>query len=186
MQPILRIRLVVLVLIALFALAACQVPAQTGAGAAGTPTSGPTETASPVPPTASPSTGGTPTPGAVTLVLNKSSYRPDDTIEVTIKNGLATDIFPLGQHTNCMFIQLEFLDNGVWKDEGSCRLVPPTQPLSLAPGSSTIQILAHGTGLNSAGPWPAGTYRAALAYQTVGGSAAGQQTLVYSAHFVVS
>lgn len=97
-----------------------------------------------------------------------------------------TAIVPLGQHTNCTFVQLERLDTGVWREEGACQLVPPTRPISLASGSSMLQALAPTTGLNSSGPWPAGTYRAAVVYQPEGGEASGQQTLVYSATFVVS
>jgi hypothetical protein len=186
MQHRWSIRFLALIGIALLALAACQAPSQTGAGSAGTPTSGPTGTATSVPTTGSTPTGSTPTPGAVTLILSKSSYKPGEAIEVTIKNGLSTTIFAIGQHTDCMFVQLERLDNGVWKAEGSCRLVPPTRLVSLAPGSSTPQVLAPGTGLNATGPWPAGTYRIAFQYEVAGAGTSGQQTLVYSANFVIS
>lgn len=173
-----RIRFLVLMGMALFALAACRVPAQTAAGTTGTPTGTATAGATP--------TGGTPTPGAVTLVLNKSSYASSQPIEVTIKNGLKTSIWATDHQTNCMLVQLQHQENGGWRAVGTCRLEIATHPIPLNPGSSTLQVLAPGTGLNAVGPWPAGTYRVAFAYQVGNEEGVGHQQVVYSATFAVS
>jgi hypothetical protein len=180
------IRLFALLGMALFALAACNVPAQTGAGTAGTAGSTPTGTAAAAPTAGKTPTGGSPTPGAVTLVLDKSSYGPNQPIEVTIKNGLKTMIWAADHQTDCMLVQLQHQENGAWRAVGTCRLEIATRILPLNPGSSTPQVLAPGTGLNATGPWPAGTYRVAFAYHAGNEEGAGQGQVVYSATFTVS
>lgn len=169
-----RIRFLALMGMALFALAACRVPAQTAAGTTGTATAGATPT------------GGSPTPGAVTLVLDKSAYVSSQPIEVTIKNGLKTMVWASDHQTDCTLVQLQHQENGDWRAVGACRLEIATRLLPLNPGSSTLQVLAPGTGLNATGPWPAGTYRVAFAYQPGNEEGAGHQQVVYSATFTVS
>lgn len=176
----------VLLGMALFALAACNVPAQTGAGTTGTAGSTPTGTATAAPTAGTTPTGGNPTPGAVTLVLNKSSYGSSQPIEVTIKNGLKTMIWAANHQTDCTLVQLQYQENGEWRAVGTCRLEIATRLFSLNPGSSTLQVLAPGTGLNATGPWPAGTYRVAFTYQVGSEEGAGHQQVVYSATFTVS
>ncbi|HEY7348985.1 MAG TPA: hypothetical protein VH599_11800 [Ktedonobacterales bacterium] len=173
-------RFLALLALALFALAACRAPAQTGAGNTGVTTSEQTGTA-----TATATPEGKPAPGAVTLVLNKSSYGPGETIEVTIKNGLKTEIFAADHRTSCTLVQLQRLESGTWHSEGFCKLETATRFVALAPGSSTLQALAAGKGLNATGPWPAGTYRVAFMYQAGSDEAPASQGLVYSANFVI-
>lgn len=177
-----RIRFLALLGIALLALAACNVPSQTAAGTTGTPGSTPTGTAT----AGATPTGGSPTPGAVTLVLNKSSYVSSQPIEVTIKNGLKTMIWAADHQTDCTLVQLQHQENGEWRAVGTCRLEIATRIIPLNPGSSTLQVLTPGTGLNATGPWPAGTYRVAFAYHTGNEEGAGQGQVAYSATFTVS
>lgn len=190
-----RLRFLALMGMAVFALAACRAPAQTGVGNTSSPGSEPAGTSTSVPIERSTSTGGIPAPGTVTLVLSKSSYASGDTIEVTIRNGPKTGIVASDHQSDCTLVQLERLNSGTWQSERPCQLDTPTSMVSLAPGSDTLQVLAPEYGwtaacpggicLNTAGPWPAGTYRIAFGYQAGSEVRSAHQELVYSATFAV-
>ena len=133
-----------------------------------------------------PPTAGAPTSGPVTLVLNQSSYGLGDTIKVTIKNGLQSQIFSADHHSDCTPVDLERQSGGTWQTVASCRLEIVTRILPLAAGSSTLQVLAPAGTTQSAGSrWPAGTYRIAFSYGVGSAEALTTQTLVYSATFAI-
>lgn len=179
-----------LVGMAIFVLAACSVPAQPGTGSAGaavnSPVRSPTGTATAIPPVGSSPTAEPPTSGAVTLVLNQTSYGPNDTIHITIRNGLKTTILTPDHRTDCMLVELERQSGSTWQAVAPCRLEIVTKIVSLAAGSSTPQLLAPvGTNPSAGGSWPAGTYRIAFGYGVGSQEALTQQTVVYSATFAV-
>jgi len=182
-----RNRFLALLGLALFALAACAPAAGAGsAGSAGTPVNSPvispTGTA-----TVAPTVGSTPTSGGVTLVLSKTSYGTNETIKVTIKNGLKAAIFTPDHRSDCLLVQLQLQNSGTWQTVAPCRLEIVTKIISLAAGSSTPQALAPaGTSQSAGSSWPAGTYRIAFGYGVGSEEALTRQTVAYSATFVVS
>ncbi|HLW01755.1 MAG TPA: hypothetical protein VKT82_24080 [Ktedonobacterales bacterium] len=154
--------------------------------AVNSPVSSPTGTATATPPVGRTPSAGPPTAGAVTLVLNQTSYGSNDTIHVTIRNGLKTTIYTADHRTDCMLVQLERQSADTWQAVAPCRLEIVTKIVSLAAGSSTPQLLAPvSTSPGSGGSWPAGTYRIAFGYGAGSQAALTQQTVVYSATFVV-
>lgn len=186
MHHLKKLRFLIVLGVAVCVLAACRAPAQTGAGSAGpavnSPVSSPTGT---VP--ATPTAGNTPTPGAVTLVLNKASYGPGETINVTIENRLITTIFAANHQSDCTLVQLERQNGGIWQAVAPCRLEIVTKIVALAAGSATLQILhPAGTSRSAGSAWPAGTYRIAFEYGVSSEEALIKPTVVYSATFVVS
>jgi hypothetical protein len=185
MQHLRSIRLLTLMAIALFALAACRAPAQPGTAAAGTPGATPAGTGTAVPTVGTTPTGSPPTAGGVTLALNKSSYLPGDMIEVTIKNELKMTIFAADHRSDCTMVQLERLNNGIWQPMAPCRLEIATRIVPLAPNSSLPQMLTPVVGKGAPSAWPAGTYRIAFTYGKESGNTPGPQTVVYSATFSV-
>jgi hypothetical protein len=117
----------------------------------------------------------------VTVTVDKTHYAPQDTITVTISNGLATTISTTDHQTNCTIVTLERLANGAWQAEGVCRLKTPTRIVPISPGMTVQQL--------SSSPWPTGTYRVAFRYFTepdaVQGASPGQGGLVYSTTFTI-
>ncbi len=122
--------------------------------------------------TPSASKASTAVPGAVRLMLDKTSYTAGSPVMVTIENGLGTKIAVTDHHTNCTYVQLEQLVVGTWKPVALCKLMTPTRLVDLAPGSITPQKI----GL-PAGSGAAGTYRVALTYNS---------STAYSATFTVA
>ena len=149
-----------------FCLIACgtnQSPNNTG-GPSNTPNATPNGT-TPSPTTNKPS--GTPTPGQVTLTLDKSHYATNETIKVTILNGLSKTIYTTDHQTSCTMLQLQIQVNGNWLPYGRCYSMRPTRIVQLSPGSQTLQLLPPSS--NTPKPaasvsWPAGTYRVVFVY----------------------
>ena len=176
-------RFLALLVIALFLLSACAPGGVGTSGSAGTPVNSPMNS----PTGTTTAVGGTPPPGAVTLVLNRSSYGPGETIKVTIENGLKSMIISADHHSDCTLVEVQRQSGGAWQTVAPCRLEILTKIVSLAAGSSTPQMLAPAGASQSAGnTWPAGTYRIAFGYGVGSEEALSKQTLLYSATFVVS
>ncbi len=126
----------------------------------------------------------TPSPGQVTVAVDKAQYAPSDTITVTITNGLAMTIATTDHQTNCTIVTLERLDNGQWRPEGMCRLMTPTRVVPISPGAATQPL--------SVTAWPRGTYRAVFRYFTraddtlTPGTVPSEGAEVYSAAFAIN
>ncbi len=124
-----------------------------------------------------------PTPGRVTVAVDKTHYAPTDTISVMIVNGLATSISTTDHQTNCTVVTLERVVNGAWQAEGACRLLTPTRVVQILPGTTTQQL--------GSTRWPTGMYRVAFHYfmepdEAPGqGATLGQGGVVYSASFTI-
>ena len=119
-------------------------------------------------------------------MLNQTAFGPSDPIHVTIMNGLQTKIYTADHRSDCTLVQLERQSGDTWQAVAPCRLEIATRIVSLAAGSSTPQVLAPvGTSPSTAGSWPAGTYRIAFGYGAGSQEALAQQTVAYSATFVV-
>src|SRR6185437_12417009 len=98
-------------------------------GASSTPgttqaTAGSQGTIQPIPSSATtPSVALTATPGAVRLVLNKSSYAAGGSATVSIENGLDARIAVTDHHTDCTYVQLQHFVAGSWKPVDLCKLL---------------------------------------------------------------
>jgi hypothetical protein len=124
-----------------------------------------------------------PTPGQVTVAVDKTHYAPTDTIMVMIFNGLAASVSTTDHQTNCTVVTLERVVNGAWQAEGACRLLTPTRVVQILPGTTTQQL--------GSTRWPTGTYRVAFRYfmepdeEPGQGAIPGQGGVVYSASFTL-
>lgn len=187
MQHRWRMQFLALMTIALFGLSACAPGGAATTGSSGTPVNSPIGTATGTPPVGATPTAGAPTSGPVTLVLNQSSYGQGDTIKVTIKNEMQSQIFSADHHSDCTLVDLQIQSGGTWKTVAPCRLEILTKIVPLAAGSSTPQMLAPAVTSQSANnSWPAGTYHIAFSYGLSSAEALTTQTLVYSATFAIS
>lgn len=149
-------------------------------GGNGLPTTTPTKVASVFASTSTPTTRA----GSVALHTDRSLYRANDTISITLNNQKDQTIYFPDHLTNCTVILLQRQkaqpqtgDNGQ-TGINPCLLASATRMHSLSSGQRlVVQLVAPKSG------WPAGLYSATLSYHTA--SAAGSPTTVSSAAFVV-
>jgi hypothetical protein len=110
--------------------------------------------------------------GQVTLTLDKQRYATNDTIVVTIHNGLSQPIWTADHQTNCTIVTAERLQVGQWVAVAHCQLMTPTRMVMLPAGSSTPRQLSGAQGTvppESQAPvptesWTPGTYRVTFTY----------------------
>jgi hypothetical protein len=135
------------------------VPAPTASGTGGTPGSG--------------QRPGVRGKGAVTVSLVGGPYAAGQAIPIAIHNGLGAPIYAINTHTSCTPIQLQRWDGIGWQSVGGCGgQVPHPSVLTIArdvtvtlqPAQGADQGGVEPVGISSSGTWPAGTYRAELAY----------------------
>lgn len=160
-------RIFIGILLALaFCLVACgtnQPPNNTG-GPSNTPNITPTGS---TPSSTTNNSSSTPTPGQVTLRLDKSHYGTSETIKVTIFNGLSKTIYTTDHQTSCTMLQLQIQINGNWLPYGRCYSMRPTHIIPLAPNSQTLQLIAPSSNTPkpaASASWQAATYRVVLLY----------------------
>ncbi len=122
--------------------------------------------------------------GHVTLTVDKQHYATNDTIAVTIRNGLTQTIWAVDHQTSCTTVTAERLQDGKWEAVGGCRLMTPTRLAPLSAASAVVQHLV-GTGATSGRGWPSGTYRVTLTYTGGDEGASGPSGVVHSAEFTV-
>ena len=108
--------------------------------------------------------------GKVVISASQASYRANDTITVTIANGLAQSIFVTPYHTGCTPIELEKEVQSNWLVLGNCTRGQMPRPVAIKAGT-TIQLQLS-PNLNTLRPnpsalWQTGTYRASLTYNTI-------------------
>jgi hypothetical protein len=142
--------------------------------------------------TASPATAssGRETPstnGVVSLTLNRSSYGADDSVLVTIVNGLTRSIWVADQRAGCSSVSIERSAHGAWTRVGNCAPPRVGPPVSIAPGASLLQRLFFAAGgFDTGAGWPAGLYRATLTYKMNSADGSGAALTIHSAEFTVS
>ena len=159
-------------LAALVALSGCGVsPSGAGEGTSGGPTPLPSPTASVTPPAAAI------TRGAVTVSPAKTQFARGTAITVYINNGLSQSIFVADHQTACSLVTIELQSASGWRAMAPCRLMTPTRMVEVASGTTNTQQIV------TSAAWPAGTYRARLAYAL---QAFRNPTTVYSGLFSVA
>jgi hypothetical protein len=172
----------ILALAALLGLAGCGVPSQGGTGnnnGSGTPTGNGTT------PTPSPK------PGQVNILLDKTHYGVNDTITVSITNGLATSIYSAQRYTNCTILTLQWKSGASWAVWGRCLAeqtphltqvkAQSITPIQLIPGNTGAGVPRKGTTL----AWQPGTYRIVFSYNTIPDEENPQGVVAQSATFTI-
>lgn len=139
-------------------------PSTGGSGSGGnTPTSTPTtKQSTPTTPTVSPA-------GAVMLVLDKTRYASNETVTVTIVNGLAKNIYTTDHQSDCTMLMLEWQSPTGWVMVGRCRTMVLSRMYMLKPGSATRQQLVPAfsiPGTSTPEQWRPGTYRVTFFYHS--------------------
>jgi hypothetical protein len=127
--------------------------------------------------------------GAVTLTPNRHVYGTDDSIVVTIHNGLSQAILVADQRGGgCPAVSIERMANGSWVHTGNCAPARASQLTLIAAGASLEQSVSFAMGGADTGAgWPVGAYRATLSYQLGATVTAGQPGgVAYSAEFTVT
>jgi hypothetical protein len=115
------------------------------------------------------------------VATDKSHYGPNETITVTIANGLTTTIITQDHKSNCTTVTLERRTGAAWQPQNPCRLMSATRLIRIGP-SSTLQQQLLPPGNTSPG-WAVGTYRVAFSYYV--GSVSASGTTILSASFTV-
>lgn len=129
----------------------------TGSGNGVTPTSNATPSgpaSRPTQPSSQPPTSG------VILQVGAASYTPGSTVHVTIKNQSNQAINFADHLTNCTVLTVQRQVGGSWQAMAPCRLEIMTRLHTLNAGASLD------VSINTAGPWPAGVYRARLDFRS--------------------
>ena len=111
---------------------------------------------------------GTPTSGSVSILTDRSVYKPTDRIKVTVRNTLSTPIYALNGQAECSILSLEVQIHGRWQTSSvaGCLSASAIRRITIDPGTVyAISIHAGSPGVNNA-PMPQGTYRLALHYWT--------------------
>jgi hypothetical protein len=108
----------------------------------------------------------------VTVILDKTSYTPDEAITVTIRNGLKTSIIAANHQSGCTLVTLQWQDaQGNWQNQNKCRLGVMTRLITLPSQSSQVQSLSPTSGTFArSGQWAKGHYRIIFGF-TLGNAA---------------
>jgi len=167
---------------ALVLLAACGRVSTGAAGDAGNATSATQTTAASATATAG---GNAAVANSVTITLDKALYAANDTLTVTITNGLASVITVADHQTNCSIVVLQSQSNGAWQSIRNCRIMTPTRLTHLAAGSVTTVRLVPGGGQIATTPWAAGTYRVVLMYGSAASATPGSGAEATSHTFTI-
>jgi hypothetical protein len=118
------------------------------------------------------------TSGQVTLRLDKQRYDANNTVIVTIANGLSQTIWAADHNTGCTVLVAERTHAGAWEAMDDCHLMTPTRLMGLSPGDTIVRLDTSG--------WPTGTYRITLTYNSGDEGMGGAGGVVHSAEFTVS
>ena len=117
------------------------------------------------------------TSGQVTLRLEKQRYSANNTVVVTIANGLSQAIWAADHRTSCTVLVAEQAHAGAWEAVDNCHLMTATRLMALPPGVTTAHLSASG--------WPAGAYRITLTYNSGDEGMGGAGGIVHSAEFTL-
>jgi len=129
--------------------------AQTG-GSAPTPTAGSPASHLPTP------GGSTPVMTNVIITTDQQSYKPGDTIHVTITNHTATSIFATSGKASCTVVEAQVKTAQGWQTAqiAPCADATMAELVQITPKASRSASITAKTAL------PSGTYRLALGYST--------------------
>lgn len=135
---------------------------------------------------------GTSTGGPVSIGTDHSTYKPTDTINISVTNHLSTSIFAYDTRASCTILDLQMQVNGVWQDTqiARCSLGRPAMLVETpAMKAYTAKITAGSPGVIQA-TFPPGTYRLLLTYSTsripMSQQSSQNTTTIYSANFAVT
>ena len=107
------------------------------------------------------------TPGQVKLALDKTQYARDETVTVSILNGLQVNIYTTNHQSDCSILLLEWQGPGGWVTVGRCLSEIASGPVMLKAGSITaLQFKPSAATFRTppAGAWQPGSYRFTLFY----------------------
>lgn len=127
-----------------------------GCGKYSSAAKGTNATPTPVPsPTVTRTPFSTATTGTVGLSVGATSYRPTETISVTLSNQ-STQAISFPDHLiNCTVIQLQRQAQGSWQNVNACLLLTPTRLYRLGAGKRLAVALVS----SAARPWVVSTTR---------------------------
>lgn len=120
-------------------------------------------------PTAGSPTSHLPTPGGSTPVMtnviittDQQSYKPGDTIHVTITNHTATPILATSGKASCTVVEAQMKTAQGWQTAtiAPCTDATMAELVQIAPKAS------HSASITAKAALPSGTYRLALSYST--------------------
>lgn len=97
----------------------------------------------------------------VTMTINALSYRPTDTIIVTLNNQGSQAIFFVDQHTNCTVLLMQRQVDGKWQNIENCYVARRSIWSTLDPGQQ-LQVKLD----PPRGNWLPSRYRINLDYST--------------------
>ena len=101
----------------------------------------------------------TSTDGTVSMTINALSYRPTDTITVTLNNRGSQAIFFVDQHTNCTVLLMQRQVDEKWQNIENCYVARRSIWSTLNPGQQ-LQVKLN----PPRGNWLPGRYRVNLYY----------------------
>jgi hypothetical protein len=131
---------------------------------------------------------GTSTGGSVRIRTDHTSYRPGDTIQVSVTNTLQTGIFAYDTLASCTILGLQAQVNGAWQNSkvAYCVLGRRARLVEIAAGKTyQAGIRAGVPGVQSSG-FPPGTYRFSLLYMTSPQEPGQNRTTIYSAPLTIA
>jgi hypothetical protein len=133
-----------------------------------------------------PTTQNTPTPDAVTVLLDKTQYGVDDTLHISIANRLTTPVTGSDHQSACTIVKVQMQRAGSWIDMGKCLQGTPTRRVTLEANTTTAVAVSPGaSNFATNAHWNAGTYRIAFSYIPGKDEITGPSTVVYSATFTI-
>ena len=147
-------RLASLALLSLLALAGCGAISSQNAISSENATKTSTSKDTLVAPTA------TITANQVTLITDHATYKPGDSVRVTIANGRGVSIYAIASNANCSILVIHAKTAAGWQASNAAACASQADPdtLEVKPGSATtVTIIAP----------VVGTYRCALQYTTI-------------------
>lgn len=134
---------------------------------------------------------GTVTNGPVSILTDRTTYAPTDSIRVSVANHLQSSIFSYDTRASCTILGLQVQVSGTWHDTtvARCSLGRPSMLVAIPAGQVYTATISAGSPGVSQTTFPPGTYRLLLSYSTSAtqGPPAGGAgiTNIYSAAFQV-
>jgi len=110
-----------------------------------------------------------PSPGPVSISLDRSVYQSTAPIQVRVHNTLSTAIYAHDGKAACTILDLQVQMRGKWQASlyAPCLPARSSMLVKLNPGQTYIATMQGGAPGEKEPPLPAGTYRFAFSYSTV-------------------
>ncbi len=132
---------------------------------------------------------GTATVGPVSIRTEQSSYKPTDSIKVSVTNNLQETIYALDTRASCSILDMQVQINAIWKGAAvaRCPLGRPALRVAIQSGHTYTATIQAGYPGTSSATFPTGSYRFLLSYSTSATSPPQQNTTtIYSATITVA